>query len=231
MQQANIFFIVSVVVALGALGAAGYFYTQYSSLQSEAKNLNQQLLQIQNEKTRIEMELAVLKATDLAKEAEVLTLKLTSAEKDLASTQKNLTTAEKARSDLATDLYRLKGNLAKIPAYLNAIDAMEDIAAQGPNQANVTMVDAKVALLKDDESSAAWAVRSKVSYELQMGTFQQAEASLNNIGGVQTEILSAHLSVANQDPFILVFQFPLYHHSPEPPPPLGRFDDEARPKP
>jgi|SRR3989344_9069816 len=36
-----------------------------------------------------------------------------------------------------------------------------------------------LALLKDDESSAAWAVRSKVSYELQMGTFQQAEASLN----------------------------------------------------
>ena len=143
MQQANTFLIVSIIVALGA---AGYFYTQYSGLQDEVKNLNQQLSQIQNEKTRIEMELAVLKATDLAKEAEVLTLKLTSAEKDLASTQKNLTTAEKARSDLATDLYRLKGNLAKIPAYLNAIDAMEDIAAQGSNQANVTMVDAKVAL-------------------------------------------------------------------------------------
>ncbi len=36
-----------------------------------------------------------------------------------------------------------------------------------------------LALLKDDESSAAWAVRSKVSYELQMGTSQQAEAFLN----------------------------------------------------
>ena len=168
MQQANTFLIVSIIVALGALGAAGYFYTQYSGLQDEVKNLNQQLSQIQNEKTRIEMELAVLKATDLAKEAEVLTLKLTSAEKDLASTQKNLTTAEKARSDLATDLYRLKGNLAKIPAYLNAIDAMEDIAAQGPNQANVTMVDAKVALLKDDAISSRWqAAKAGINIEKQ----------------------------------------------------------------
>ena len=161
MQQLNKIFLVVIVVALGALGTAIYFYAQYSDSQGQVTKLI-------DGKTRVETELALLKATDLAKEAEVLTLKLTSAEKDLASTQKNLTTAEKARSDLATDLYRLKGNLAKIPAYLNAIDAMEDIAAQGPNQANVTMVDAKVALLKDDAISSRWqAAKAGINIEKQ----------------------------------------------------------------
>ena len=160
--------IVVLLIALGSLGAAGYFYTRNLASQSKIEQLNQQLSQLEYEKTKIETELAVLKATDLAKEAEVLTLKLASAEKDLASTQKNLAIAEKFRSDLAIDFYRLKNNLTKIPAYLNAIDAMEDIAAQGPNEINVAAVDAKVAILKDDAISSRWqAAKAGINIEKQ----------------------------------------------------------------
>ncbi|MEK7209761.1 MAG: hypothetical protein AAB670_02450 [Patescibacteria group bacterium] len=166
MQQVNTLFIVVIVIAVGALGVAGYFYTQHSSLRGEAKNLNQQLSRLQNEKTKIETELAVLKATDLVKEAEVLTLKLTTAGKDLSAVQKDLATAEKARSDIALDLYRLKNNLAKIPAYLNAIDAIGDVPAQGPTRENVAVVDVKIAILKDDAVSSRWqAAKASIDIE------------------------------------------------------------------
>jgi len=160
--------IVVLLVALVSLGAVGYLYTQNLASQNKIEQLNQQLSRLEDEKTKIETELMILKATDLAKEAEVLTLKLASAEKDFASTQKNLVIVEKSRSDLALDFYRLKSNLAKIPAYLNAIDAMEDIAAQGPNQTNVAAVDAKVALLKDDAISSRWqTARAGINIEKQ----------------------------------------------------------------
>ena len=159
MQQVNTLFIVVIVIAVGALGVAGYFYTQHSSLRGEAKNLNQQLSRLQDEKTKIETELAVLKATNLVKEVEVLTLKLVTAEKDLA-------TVGKARSDIALDLYRLKNNLVKIPAYLNAIDAIEDVPSQGPTRENVATADAKIAVLKDDAVSSRWqAAKASIDIE------------------------------------------------------------------
>jgi len=157
MQQNKLLIIIIVI----ALSAGGYFFWQYTVL-------NGQLANLKNEKSKVETELAILKATDLAKEAEVLTLKLTAAEKDLTSVQQDLAETEKTKSDLTLDLYRIKGNLAKVQVYLNAIDAMEDVAAQGPNQANIAAVDAKVALLRDDAISSRWqAARAAIDIEKQ----------------------------------------------------------------
>jgi|SRR3989338_754794 len=151
MQQLNKIFLIVIVVALGALGTAVYFFVQYSGSQA-------QVTQLKDEKTIVETELALLKATDLVKEVEIVALKLTTVEKDLASTKKDLSEVEKARSDLALDLYRLRNGLAKVPAYLSTIDTMEDINADGPSNANVSAVDAKVVSLKDDSVSKQWQI-------------------------------------------------------------------------
>ena len=142
MQQANIFLIVSVIVALVALGAAGYFYTQYSSLQGEAKSLNQQLLQVQNEKTKIETELAVLKATDLAKDNELLRLKLQNTEQVLAGAQSRVKT--------------LETNLNKIKPYTDAVSVIERFFSAPFTQKGLADIDTKISALQDTEVSNRW---------------------------------------------------------------------------
>ena len=144
MQQVNLFLIISVIVVLVALGAAGYFYTQNSSLQGEAKNLSQQLLQIQNEKTKIETELVVLKATNFAKDNELLRWKLQNTEQDLAGAQSRVKT--------------LETNLNKIKPFLNVVSAIERFLSAPFTQKGLADIDTKISVLQDMEVSNRWMI-------------------------------------------------------------------------
>src|SRR3989338_2628664 len=104
MQQLNKIFLIVIVVALGALGTAIYFYVQYSGLQD-------QVTQLIAGKIRVETELALLKATDFAKDNELLKSKLQNTEQDLAGTQSRVKT--------------LETNLNKIKPFLDPISVIE----------------------------------------------------------------------------------------------------------
>lgn len=140
-QKANILLIVG-VVALVALGGAVYFYFQYSGLQKQIKDLNQQLLQIQDDKTKIETELAVLKATDLAKEAELLLLKL-------KTTEQSLSAAVKRTTELETDMNKIK-------PYADVTTAIERFFSAPFTQKGLVDIDTRISILQDMEVTNRW---------------------------------------------------------------------------
>ncbi len=145
--------IILVSVAVIGLIAAGIFFTQKASLQSELTKTEKAL----NES---EKALIYYKSTDLAKEAELLNLKLKNAERDLAVSQKE-TAATQAR------VKSLESNLAKIPAYLSVIDAIQDLVADGPTAAKLSVVDAKVSALSDQQMSSRWNTSGRPSIDLE----------------------------------------------------------------
>ena len=135
MQQLNKIFLIVIVVALGALGTAIYFYVQYSGSQA-------QVTQLIDGKIRVETELALLKATDLAKDNELLKLKLQNTEQDLAGAQSRVKT--------------LETNLNKIEPFPNAISAIERFFSGPFTQKGLADIDTKINVLQDMEVLSRW---------------------------------------------------------------------------
>ena len=126
-----------IVVALGALGTAIYFYVQYSGLQD-------QVTQLIAGKIRVETELALLKATDFAKDNELLRLKLKNTEQDLAGVQSRVKT--------------LETNLNKIEPFSNAISTIERFFSGPFTQKGLADIDTKISVLQDMEVSNRWTI-------------------------------------------------------------------------
>ena len=137
MQQLNKIFLVVIVVALGALGTAIYFYVQYSGSQG-------QVTQLIDGKTRIETELALLKATDFVKDNEFLRLKLQNTEQDLAGAQSRVKT--------------LETNLNKIKPFLDAVSTIERFFSGPFTQKGLADIDTKISVLQDMEVSNRWII-------------------------------------------------------------------------
>ena len=135
MQQLNKIFLVVVIVALGALGTAIYFYAQYSDSQGQVTKLI-------DGKTRVETELALLKATDLVKDNELLRLKLQNTEQNLAGSQNRVKT--------------LETNLNKIEPFPDAISAIERFFSAPFTQKGLADIDTKISVLQDMEVSNRW---------------------------------------------------------------------------
>ncbi|OGN21950.1 MAG: hypothetical protein A2916_02880 [Candidatus Yanofskybacteria bacterium RIFCSPLOWO2_01_FULL_41_67] len=137
MQQLNKIFLVVIVVALGALGTAIYFYVQYSDSQA-------QVTQLIDEKTRVETEFAILRASDLAKDNELLKLKLKNTEQDLAGAQSRVKT--------------LETNLSKIGPFLDVVSAIERFLSAPFTQKGLTDIDIKISVLQDMEALNRWMI-------------------------------------------------------------------------
>src|SRR3990167_3576888 len=137
MQQLNKIFLVVIVVALGALGTAIYFYVQYSDSQAQVTKLI-------DEKTRVETEFAILRASDLAKDNELLKLKLKNTEQDLAGAQSRVTT--------------LETNLNKIKPFLDAISAIERFFSAPFTRSGLADIDTKISVFQDTEVSNRWMI-------------------------------------------------------------------------
>ena len=135
MQQLNKIFLIVVVVALGALGTAIYFYAQYSGSQD-------QVTQLIAGKIRVETELALLKATDLAKDNELLKLKLQNTEQDLAGAQSRVKI--------------LETNLNKIKPFLEVVSAIERFFSAPFTQKGLADIDTKINVLQDMEVLSRW---------------------------------------------------------------------------
>ena len=135
MQQLNKIFLVVVIVALGALGTAIYFFVQYSGSQA-------QVTQLIAGKTRVETELALLKATDFAKDNELLKSKLQNTEQDLAGTQSRVKT--------------LETNLNKIKPFIDAVSAIERFFSGPFTQKGLADIDTKISVLQDTEALNRW---------------------------------------------------------------------------
>ena len=137
MQQLNKIFLVVIVVALGALGTAIYFFVQYSGSQA-------QVTQLIGENTRVETELALLKATDFVKDNEFLRLKLQNTEQDLTGAQSRVKT--------------LETNLNKIKPFIDAISAIERFFSAPFTQKGLADIDTKISVLQDMEVSNRWII-------------------------------------------------------------------------
>src|SRR3989338_5159999 len=135
MQQLNKIFLVVVIVALGALGTAVYFFVQYSGSQA-------QVTQLIDGKIRVETELALLKATDLAKDNELLKLKLQNTEQDLTGAQSRVKT--------------LETNLNKIKPFIDAVYAIERLLGAPFTQKGLADIDTKIRVIQDEEVSNRW---------------------------------------------------------------------------
>src|SRR3989344_1397077 len=135
MQQLNKIFLVVVIVALGALGTAIYFYAQYSGSQV-------QVTQLIDGKTRVETELALLKATDFVKDNEFLRLKLQNTEQDLTGAQSRVKT--------------LETNLNKIKPFIDAISAIERFFSAPFTQKGLADIDTKINVLQDTDALYRW---------------------------------------------------------------------------
>ena len=144
MQQLNKIFLIVIVVALGALGTAIYFYVQYSESQAQVTKLI-------DGKTRVETELALLKATDLAKDNELLRLKLQNTEQNLTGAQNRVKT--------------LETNLNKIKPFLDAVSTIERFFSAPFTQKGLADIDTKISVLQDMEVSNRWtAARATVDF-------------------------------------------------------------------
>ncbi|MDZ4285958.1 MAG: hypothetical protein U1A23_03460 [Candidatus Sungbacteria bacterium] len=135
MQQLNKILLAVIVIALGVLGTAIYFYVQYSDSQAQVTKLIDQ-------KTRVETELSLLKATDLAKDNELLRLKLQNTEQNLAGAQNRVKT--------------LETNLNKIEPFSNAISIIERFFSGPFTQKGLADIDTKISVLQDMEVSNRW---------------------------------------------------------------------------
>ena len=135
MQQLNKIFLVVIVVALGALGTAIYFFVQYSGSQA-------QVTQLIGENTRVETELALLKATDFVKDNEFLRLKLQNTEQDLTGAQSRVKT--------------LETNLNKIKPFIDAISAIERFFSAPFTQKGLADIDTKINVLQDTDALYRW---------------------------------------------------------------------------
>ena len=135
MQQLNKIFLVVIVVALGALGTAVYFFVQYSGSQA-------QVTQLIGENTRVETELALLKATDFVKDNEFLRLKLQNTEQDLTGAQSRVKT--------------LETNLNKIKPFIDAISAIERFFSAPFTQKGLADIDTKINVLQDTDALYRW---------------------------------------------------------------------------
>ena len=135
MQQLNKTFLVVIVVALGALGTAIYFYAQSSDSQG-------QVTQLIGENTGIETELALLKATDFVKDNEFLRLKLQNTEQDLTGAQSRVKT--------------LETNLNKIKPFIDAISAIERFFSAPFTQKGLADIDTKINVLQDTDALYRW---------------------------------------------------------------------------
>lgn len=135
--------IIAVATAVITLTMAVIFFSQSRTAQNQA-------LELQTSLNQAEKDLIYYKNSDLGKEVELLNLKLKDAQEDLAASQTEATAAEgRVKS--------LEASLAKIPAYLSAIDALEDLTAnEGPTAAKMSVVDARINALADQTVSSRW---------------------------------------------------------------------------
>lgn len=141
--MSRIITIISAIVAVISVISGLTFASQSRTAQNQATKLEASLHQA-------EKDLIYYQNTDLAKEVELLNLKLANAKQDLAASQKTATTAQ-ARVET------LEVNHGKIPGYLSAIDAIEDLTAnEGPTAAKLSIVDAKINALADQAISNRW---------------------------------------------------------------------------
>lgn len=140
---------VLIIVVLLTVGIGGYFFWQNSVARSELAVTNKEIVDLKETNLKVESELILLKSSDLAKDLELTQFKLKTAERDLSVFQKEAV-------GLKTELYNLKSSLSKIPLHLDAIDTIERMVANGPDQAGIDGVNPKVAALKNSTISSAW---------------------------------------------------------------------------
>lgn len=149
------------LVAVLALGGAGYFYIQNTSSQNAITKINQELLQRKDEKSALETELVVLKSSDLGKEVEILQLKLQTAERDFAAKEKELIAVTQEKLGLASQLQTARANSVKIRARLDAIDAIDRMVGAGPNAGSVAAADSKISVIQETGITEAWAIAKR----------------------------------------------------------------------
>lgn len=131
--------IISSIVAVVALIAAGAFFWQSRTAQNKANQAEKDLIYYKN--------------TNFAKEAELADFKRQKAEDDLAIARDQLTT--------------LTANAAKVPDYLNAVDAVVDLIDGGPTATELSTVDAKVRALNDAAMTARWTEKGRPAINLE----------------------------------------------------------------
>ena len=163
--------ILAIIAVLGLIGA-GLFFTQKQALETKNTSLQNELKNTQDEKRSIETELAILKATDLAKEAELLQVKLGSTEKSLAVAQGDV-------ADLESTVQTFKTNNAKIPPYLNAIDAIEAVIGSSGEASGIEDIDMKIAALQDSQVSRQWVV-AKTGIDVEAGRISGWASDVND---------------------------------------------------
>ena len=148
-KNKNIIIALVSIIAVILLFTTGYFLSKNQSLEKlviEAKEQNAEL----------EKDIIFYKNTDLAKDNELLTLKLENIEKDLAAREKELAVTTEEKAGLVKQLQAVQANSAKIQIHLDAIDQIERMVGDGPNQASVNLVEPKITVLQNAKISKAW---------------------------------------------------------------------------
>lgn len=144
--------LLSVLILVSVI--AGYFFWQNNAAKSELAAVNKQIFDLKATNLKVESELILLKSSDLAKDLELTQFKLKTAERDLSVFQKEAV-------NFKTELENLRSSISKIPLHLDAIDTIDRMVANGPDQAGIDRVNPKIAVLKDSTISSVWEVAKR----------------------------------------------------------------------